>query len=132
MRAVVGAGTTASPGLSVSATDWVATGMQRSEALDGTVFVHNPGSEAAEITVTASVGADDGELVRFEIPAGDAVAVDLASLTESSDVLSVMVHSDRPVAVERLIVFRGVPDLSIQSAVPVLESLEDLVDLGGR
>ena len=80
----------------------------------------------------ASAPDDDGEPVRFEIPAGDAVAVDLASLTESSDVLSVMVHSDRPVAVERLIVFRGVPDLSIQSAVPVLESLEDLVDLGGR
>ncbi len=42
-------------------------GCSAPEALDGTVFVQS-GFRAAEITVTASVGADDGEPVRFEIP----------------------------------------------------------------
>ncbi len=131
MRTLATGGTTASPGLSVAARRWVAPGMQRSDGIDGTVFVHNPGGDTASVTLEALSAEGSAEPVEVEIPAGDGLAIDLSSITESTELLSVLVRSDVPVNVERMLVFASVPDLSIQSAVPVLDSLEDLVTLGG-
>ena len=40
------------------------------------------------------------------------------------------VSSDSPVVVERLIVFSGIGDLSLQPGVPVVDDLDDLEPLG--
>lgn len=129
-RASVDSGTTASPGVSVAAADWVVGGLQRSGTVDGAVFVHNPGTEAVTVSVVARAGGTRLEPVDYQLPQGESVAVDLASLGEPGGPFSAEVHADGPVVVERLLTFTAIPDISVQSGVPLLASLEDLVVLG--
>ncbi|MFV0316664.1 MAG: DUF5719 family protein [Microthrixaceae bacterium] len=131
LRTLVKGGTTASPGLSVAAKRWAAPGMQLGEGSDGAVFVYNPGEQSTRVTVSAWTASGGVEPVVIEVPPGDAGAVGLSALSESDELLTVEVTSEEPVSVERLIVFRDTPDLSLQSGVPVLESLDELVTLGG-
>lgn len=130
MRAAATGGTTASPGVSVAASDWLVGGLARSEAIDGTVWVHNAGGRAVTVAVVATFDGAQGKEVNYELPRGDSVAVDLAALGSIEGPFAAEVHADGPVVVERLLVFPKVSDISIQSAVPLLASLEDLVVLG--
>jgi hypothetical protein len=130
MRGAATAGTTASPGISVAASDWLVAGLQRTDAIDGTLFVHNAGSGAVTVSVVGSFNGQLGEEVSYQLPRGESVAVDLASLGDSEGPFAAEVHADGPVVVERLLVFLAVPDISLQSGVPLLASLEDLVILG--
>lgn len=131
LRKAATSGTTASSGLSVAAADWIVGGLRSSEAVDGTVFVHNPGAGTVTVSVVGRFDGKLGEAVDYELPAGESVAVDLASLGGEDVTFAAEVHADGPVVVERLLVFLRAPDISVQSGVPILESLEDLVVLGG-
>lgn len=130
LRAAASGGTTASPGISVAASDWLVAGPARSDAIDGTVFVHNSGSRAVMVSVVGSFDGERGQEVNYELPRGESVFVDLASLGAAEGPFAAEVHADGPVVVERLLVFPDVPDISLQSGVPLLASLEDLVILG--
>lgn len=130
LRATATAGTAASAGVSVSARDWLAGGLAVSGSVDGTVFVHNPGSRPTEVAVVAILDGGAGEPVEYELPPGESVAVDLSSLGAAEDSFAAEVHASAPVVVERLLVFPRIPDISLQPAVPVLGSLEDLVAIG--
>lgn len=130
LRAAATAGTTASPGISVAASDWLVAGLERSDAIDGTVFVHNPGGDTVTVSVVGNFNGQLGKEVSYELPRGESVSVDLASLGDSEELFAAEVHADGPVVVERLLVFPKVPDISLQSGVPLLASLEDLVILG--
>ncbi|MCB1270315.1 MAG: hypothetical protein KDB31_02760 [Microthrixaceae bacterium] len=130
VRTGIEGGTTASSGLPVAAADWVLTGVQHREDIDGVVLVHNPTAEAAVVSVVALTAAGPGEPVEYELPPGDLVGVGLDSLGGTEEPFSVSVSSDSPVVVERLIVFSGIGDLSLQPGVPVVDDLDDLEPLG--
>lgn len=130
LRSIAVGGTTASPGVPVAAADWLAAGLQRSGSVDGTVFVHNPGVVAIEVSVAAVSGGESGEGADYELPPGESVAVDFATLVAAEDPFAAVVHASGPVVVERLLVFPRIPDLSLQPGVPLLGSLEDLVAVG--
>ncbi len=102
------------------------------DLLDGAVMIHNSSREQAAVSVTAvSAAGVAGTPTEYEIPAGDSVAVSAEQLDSSGSTFSVVVRSDVPVVVERLLVFRDPMDLSLQASVPVLDSLDGLADLGG-
>ncbi len=128
-RALAKAGTTASPGLSVAAKDWAVGGLVQSDETDGTIFVHNPGRRAVTVSVGARSGGTAGAPVEYALPPGDSVAVDLGELGVSDTPFFAEVHADGAVVVERLLVFTGASDISLQSGVPLLNSLGDLVAL---
>ncbi len=137
LRSLLSAGTTASPGGSAAARRWVSPSMALSDALDGAIMVHNPGATTVSGTVTA-IAADGTEAppVRFEIPAGDSISVSAEDMfatqvDESGTSFSAFVVADSDVVVERLMVFVELDDLSLQSSIPVLGSLDDLGLIGG-
>ncbi|MEZ5239896.1 MAG: DUF5719 family protein [Microthrixaceae bacterium] len=130
VRATIEGGTTASPGVSVAARDWLVTGLQRGSSIDGVVFVHNPGTEAAVVTLRSALGEDQGEPVEYELPGGDVVGVGLEALGGGAEPFAVSVRAEAPVVVERLLVFTSVEDISLHPGVPILATLEDLETLG--
>ena len=73
----------------------------------------------------------DALSVDYVLPAGGSVAVGAAELVEAATSFAVEVTSDSPVVVERLQVWTSPADISLQAAIPVVETIDDLTDLAG-
>ena len=132
MRDTITGGTTASPGASHSARRWVAAGMSVGEDADSLLFVHNFSTEDSVVTVAArTADSTDALSEEYELPAGESVAVEASQLVEGGGLFTTEVTSDNPVVVQRLQVWTTIQDLSIQSAIPVVGSIDELSDLGG-
>ena len=102
------------------------------EDTDSVVFVHNFSTEAAVVTVSGTpIDGSDGLSTEVELPAGESVAVTAGQLVEGEVSFTADVNSDQPVVVERLQVWKNPADLSIQAAIPVLETIDELFDLAG-
>ena len=132
LRTSIAGGTTTSPAGAAAVQRWVSTGVGADDQQTGLVFVHNPAAEptVAELVAVAPDGTA-GEPVEYEVPAGDSVAVALSELSTEAGIFAAVVQADTPVVVERLLVFPGAADVSLQSSVPVLGDLDGLEVLGG-
>lgn len=132
IRASITGGTTASSGSSHAARSWVAAGLSVGETTDSVVFVHNFGAEAVVVTVSGTpIDGSDGLSTEIELPPRESVAVTADQLVEGAVSFTADVSADQPVVVERLQVWTTPADLSIQSAIPVVETIDELLDLAG-
>ncbi|MGI9579141.1 MAG: DUF5719 family protein [Microthrixaceae bacterium] len=131
VRASITGGTTASSGASHSARRWVAPGMAVGETSNSVVFVHNFGSDPALVTVTGSpIDGSDGLSAELEIPPKESAAVNADQLVEGAQTFTAGISSDNPVVVERLQIWTSPADLSIQSGIAVVETIDELFNLG--
>lgn len=128
LRSLMETGTTASPGSVAAVRRWVSAGLQRDSAADAAMLVHNPGPGIAVVEVTAVDAAtgERGTPVALEIAEGDAAVVSAESMAPPSATFSAEVVAESPVVVERLYVFSEPSDISMQTSVPVVGSLEQL------
>jgi hypothetical protein len=125
-------GTTAASGSSVSASRWVSPAMSVGDTTESVVFVHNFSVDTATVTVSGVLmDGSDALSVEYELPPGESVAVDASELVEGATSFAAEVASDNPVVVERLQVWSSPADISLQAAIPVVETIDDLTDLAG-
>lgn len=127
-------GATISSGTPLAATRWIASGFIIAGGQTPMLLVHNPNPGIVSFSARVLGGPDDGFQLadRTEIAAGDSLAIPLADQGFVEGELTLVVESESPLVVERIVTFAGLPDLSMGMAVPSIDDDNRLVALEGN
>lgn len=118
-RTNVELGTAIGTGTPVASTRWMVPLLSAADAHDGSVVVHNPGTEPVTVSAVTLPGeAESLELAReVEVGPGDGIVLRLRT-TPLKGSISVEVTSSSPVIVERIATFDQPDDLAMGLAIP--------------
>lgn len=127
-------GATVSGGSPIAATGWLASMVPVDEGQQPMLQVHNPNPGIVSFTATVRGGANDGYVLAdgVEVAAGDSLALPVAGEGLQPGELTIVVESESPIVVERLLTFVSRKDLAMGMAVPYLPEGGRTVPLAGN